>query len=95
MHPRLELTLRLQNFIASEAINGAYTELFAGLDPSITEANNGGWGKLESRSIKLTWLTLLLVSPFGKVEAIRKDFKGEEIGKKYWDWSMEQVAKYM
>jgi hypothetical protein len=34
-----------QKLVASHPKNGAYTELFAGLDVSITEANNGGWGK--------------------------------------------------
>jgi hypothetical protein len=41
----------LFKLIASEAKKGAYTELFAGLDPSITDTNNGGWvcpfGKVE------------------------------------------------
>lgn len=30
-------------FLTYPPKNGAYTELFAGLDQSITEANNGGW----------------------------------------------------
>ncbi|KXH48475.1 short-chain dehydrogenase [Colletotrichum simmondsii] len=30
-------------FLAHKPINGAYTELFAGLSPTITEKNNGGW----------------------------------------------------
>jgi hypothetical protein len=34
--------------MASEPINGAYTELFAGLSNDITEENNGGWGKIPS-----------------------------------------------
>lgn len=32
--------------LSSEPKNGAYTELFAGLSPEITENNNGGWSKL-------------------------------------------------
>lgn len=34
-----------QKLISSDPINGAYTELFAGLSDTITEENNGGWGK--------------------------------------------------
>lgn len=28
-----------------DPINGAYTELYAGLSTDITEKQNGGWGK--------------------------------------------------
>ncbi|KFZ24489.1 hypothetical protein V502_01024 [Pseudogymnoascus sp. VKM F-4520 (FW-2644)] len=39
-----ELCAKLvQNLITYPPINGAYTELFAGLDKSITQRNNGGW----------------------------------------------------
>lgn len=42
-----------------------------------------------------TFTHALSVVPFGKIEPIRKDLAGEEIGKKYWDWTVEQVSKYM
>ncbi|CEJ91607.1 hypothetical protein VHEMI07309 [[Torrubiella] hemipterigena] len=32
--------------------------------------------------------------PFGKVEPIRADLAEAEIGKKYWEWSEEQVKQY-
>lgn len=35
----------VQKLISHAPINGAYTELFAGLHSSITQENNGGWGK--------------------------------------------------
>ncbi|KAK3354089.1 hypothetical protein B0T25DRAFT_225420 [Lasiosphaeria hispida] len=39
-------------FVSSEPKNGAYTELFAGLSPTISEKDNGGWvspfGKLDT-----------------------------------------------
>ncbi|KAL2814129.1 short-chain dehydrogenase [Aspergillus granulosus] len=42
----------LFKLVAQDPKNGAYSELFAGLDESITQADNGGWvspyGKLES-----------------------------------------------
>lgn len=31
--------------MASEPINGAYTELFAGLSDTITKEDNGQWGR--------------------------------------------------
>ena len=39
-----------QKLITKDPVNGAYTELFAGLSDEITEKNNGGWGKLKSCS---------------------------------------------
>ena len=34
-----------QKLVSSEPVNGAYTELYAGLSPDVTEKHNGGWGK--------------------------------------------------
>ncbi|KLP17571.1 Uncharacterized protein LW94_12997 [Fusarium fujikuroi] len=73
-----KMELAMFKLISSDPINGAYTELFAGLSDTITEENNGGW-----------------VSPFGKVEKIRKDFVEPELGSKFWNWTMEQVKTYM
>ncbi|UKZ80011.1 hypothetical protein TrVFT333_007775 [Trichoderma virens FT-333] len=57
-----KLQLAVFKMIASEPINGAYTELFAGLSPSITETNNGGWvspfGKIEAPAKTLSKLRL-------------------------------------
>ncbi|KAF5562480.1 hypothetical protein FPHYL_5674 [Fusarium phyllophilum] len=33
-------------------------------------------------------------SPFGKVEPCRKDLLDPDLGKKYWEWTEEQVDKY-
>ncbi|KAF5651364.1 short-chain alcohol dehydrogenases/reductase [Fusarium tjaetaba] len=73
-----KMELAMFKLISSDPINGAYTELFAGLSDTITEENNGGW-----------------VSPFGKVEKIRKDFVEPDLGSKFWEWTMEQVKPYM
>ncbi|KAK5788528.1 hypothetical protein VI817_009486 [Penicillium citrinum] len=73
---KLELTMF--KLIASEPINGAYTELFAGLSDQITEENNGGW-----------------VSPFGKLEKVRKDLVEPALGEKFWNWTLEQVKPYL
>ncbi|KAH7007918.1 hypothetical protein B0J12DRAFT_85079 [Macrophomina phaseolina] len=73
---KVELTMF--KLIAHPPINGAYTELYAGLSEEITEANDAGW-----------------ISPFGKVEKMRKDLEDPELGRKYWEWSEEQVRQYM
>ncbi|CAI7609154.1 hypothetical protein N7533_000553 [Penicillium manginii] len=73
---KMELTMF--KLIASEPINGAYTELFAGISDKITEENNGGW-----------------VSPFGKLEKVRKDLVEPALGEKFWDWTLEQVKPYL
>ncbi|KAH8597150.1 short-chain dehydrogenase [Bisporella sp. PMI_857] len=73
-----KIQLAMFKLITHHPKNGAYTELFAGLHPSITEKDNGGW-----------------VSPFGKKEEPRKDLVEPELGRKYWEWSEEQVKPYL
>ncbi|KAM5354092.1 hypothetical protein ACJ41O_000742 [Fusarium nematophilum] len=65
-------------YIAHEPKNGAYTQLFAGLSPAITEKHNGGW-----------------VAPFGRLVPGREDLLEEGLGKKYWEWTEEQVKPYL
>lgn len=36
-----------------------------------------------------------LVSPFGKLEKVRKDLVEPALGEKFWDWSLQQVKPYM
>lgn len=36
-----------------------------------------------------------IVSPFGKLEKVRKDLVEPELGGKFWDWTMEQVKPYL
>ncbi|KAF5013815.1 hypothetical protein FDECE_234 [Fusarium decemcellulare] len=66
---------------------GAYTELFAGLSPQVTIEKTGSW-----------------VGPFGRFMPIRSDLmeatKPQEEGgnghaRKLWDWTEDQVGKYM
>jgi hypothetical protein len=37
----------------------------------------------------------LPVSPFGKIETVRKDMVDPELGGKFWEWSEEQVKPYL
>lgn len=68
-------------------VNGAYTELWAGLSPEVTLEKAGS-----------------LVYPFGRFGTIRKDWEaatkssaegGNGTAQKFWDWSEEQVRKYL
>ena len=58
-------------------VNGAYTELFAGLAPEVAKLKEGEW-----------------VIPFGRIAELRKDFVGGN-GKEFWEWSEEQVGRYV
>ncbi|KAI0376624.1 putative short-chain dehydrogenase [Hypomontagnella monticulosa] len=77
----------ITKIITYPSINGAYTCLYAGLSPDITIERSGSW-----------------VIPFGRIQPIRPDLveatKTEEEGgngtaKKFWDWTEEQVKKYI
>lgn len=37
----------------------------------------------------------LIVAPFGKLEAPRKDLIEPELGRKYWEWCESQVAQFV
>ncbi|MCJ1436424.1 hypothetical protein MMC27_005803 [Xylographa pallens] len=60
------------------AIQGAYTELYAGLSSDITMDYTGGW-----------------VAPWGRLEEGRKDLHDPGLGRKYWEWTEEQVKPYL
>jgi retinol dehydrogenase 12 len=68
-------------------VNGAYTELWAGLSPEVTLEKAGS-----------------LVYPFGRFGTIRKDWTaatnsavegGNGTAQRFWEWSEEQVRKYL
>ncbi|KAL7625754.1 hypothetical protein AAE478_004977 [Parahypoxylon ruwenzoriense] len=68
-------------------VNGAYTLLYAGLSPDITLEKTGSW-----------------VVPFGRTLPIRKDLieatktgaeGGNGTGKKFWEWTEEQIKAYV
>jgi hypothetical protein len=40
-------------------------------------------------------LTKPSVAPYGRIVPGRKDLLDEELGKKYWKWTEEQVKQYM
>ncbi|KAI1377174.1 putative short-chain dehydrogenase [Hypoxylon crocopeplum] len=75
------------NLVTYPSVNGAYTLLYAGLSPEITMEKTGSW-----------------VVPFGRILPIRKDLMeatktaeegGNGTGKKFWEWTEEQVKPYI
>lgn len=92
------------------ALNGAYTELFAGLSPDITVEKTGTWGKSVLLALEIEfqpqWLIVKLSSvvPFGRIYPIREDLKlatktesegGTGGTLKFWQWSETQVNPYL
>ncbi|KAI1111294.1 short-chain dehydrogenase [Nemania sp. NC0429] len=65
---------RLVKMIGKDPKFGGYTQLFAGLHPSV---ENGAY-----------------VAPYGKLDKARKDLYDEALGKRYWEWTEEQVRPY-
>ncbi|MCJ1387950.1 hypothetical protein MMC18_000793 [Xylographa bjoerkii] len=59
-------------------IQGAYTELYAGLSSDITMDHTGGW-----------------LAPWGRLEQGRKDLHDPGLGRKYWEWTEEQIKPYL
>lgn len=92
MLPSAVQLLMKKSPIIHTAIYGAYTELYAGLSQDITEERNGGWRMFGS--LKVIVVNLRLVQPWGRFEPIRSQLADEETGKKYWEWTEEQVKDY-
>ncbi|KAF2810569.1 NAD(P)-binding protein [Mytilinidion resinicola] len=68
-------------------INGAWTELYAGLSPEITLANSGSW--------VVPWGRIL---PIRKdlVAATKSEAEGGNgNAAKFWDWTEEQIKPYL
>ena len=74
----------LNTLVTYPPINGAYTEIFAGLSPTITIKETGDWGEFLASLCSLTGLTgkihvrltresNALVIPWGRLHSIRKD----------------------
>lgn len=91
--------------ISQPPINGAYTELFAGLSPSVTPKQTGAWSTLRNPfglAVLLTWCTTVI--PWGRFATLRKDLEaagkaksagGTGRGEEFWEWSEKQVKPYL
>ena len=91
----------LINWLLHHPIQGAYTELFAGLAPNV---QTGSWGEFIPNSIDAGPLLTGTVAPWGRSVPLRKDLatadKSEAEGgsgsaAKFWDWTEEQVKLYL
>ncbi|EKD19690.1 uncharacterized protein L3040_001963 [Drepanopeziza brunnea f. sp. 'multigermtubi'] len=76
----------LQKFLYAP-INGAYTELFAGVSPDVNMDHNGGW--------------IIPFGRFGPLRAdLEKSGKskkdgGSGIAENFWEWTEEQIKPYL
>jgi hypothetical protein len=95
--PYRPLLTLIQKLIAHDPKYGAYTEAFAGLQPDITQDKSGSWGRCFMQSFVVLCDSDIdhTVAPFGRFVPIREDLLDPSLGKKYWDWTEEQVKVYM
>lgn len=73
-------------FILYPAVNGAYTELFAGLAPDVASIKQNEWVIPFGRKAVLR----KDLAQAGLLEGEG----GSGNAKKFWEWSEEQVARY-
>jgi hypothetical protein len=87
-------------------IDGAYTELYAGLSSDITIEKTGSLGEYRSsQPVSLQQLANpRLVIPFGRIAEIRNDFQeatrseeesGNGTAAKFWNWTEDQIKQYV
>ncbi|KAI8631156.1 hypothetical protein F5Y19DRAFT_473555 [Xylariaceae sp. FL1651] len=77
----------LKWFVLYAPINGAYTELFAGLSPEVTMEKSGGWVVPFGRFMRPR-------KDLG--EATKTEAEGGSgIARKFWEWNEEQVRSYL
>jgi len=81
------LVALLLKLVLYPAINGAYTELFAGLSPEVTPAKNGAWIHPWGRFVPLK--ADILASSKSKSEG------GTGVAAQFWEWSEAQVKAYL
>lgn len=88
--------------LGKEPKYGAYTQIYAGLDPGVT---NGSFGMscLYTHFLKpkmksffcLTSCVTFPVGPYGKLMKARSDLCEEALGKMYWEWAEKQVESFL
>ncbi len=83
-----KLMLMLLSPLLHKAKMGAYTELYAGLSPDVTEAENGAyiipWGRLQEANPRKDIVTAMK----GEEEG------GSAVARKFWAWCEEQTKQY-
>ncbi|PGH26792.1 hypothetical protein AJ80_01558 [Polytolypa hystricis UAMH7299] len=82
------MTAILNHTILHDTRFGAYTELFAGLSPTITEAQNGAyigpWGRMDNKR------------PTGMAASLKsKEEGGSGNAAEVWEWCERKIKEYM
>ena len=77
----------LRKFVLHPSVNGAYTELFAGLAPEVA-GRNGSWVVPFGRFMPVTRDDLV------KATKTRED-GGSGVGEEFWKWNEEQVKPFL
>ncbi|KAK0740187.1 short chain dehydrogenase reductase [Schizothecium vesticola] len=73
-------------FMLHPTINGAYTQLFAGLSDEVSMDRTGTWIG--------PWGRFFDIRKDIRVAAVPESEGGKGVAAKFWDWSMQQVGKY-
>ncbi|KAI1270528.1 hypothetical protein F5Y18DRAFT_15165 [Xylariaceae sp. FL1019] len=77
----------LRWFVLHPSINGAYTELFAGLSPEVTMEKTGSW--------VVPWGRFMEPRQDLQDATKSKAEGGSAIAKEFWEWSEEQVKPFI
>jgi retinol dehydrogenase-12 len=77
----------LKWFVLHDPINGAYTELYAGISPEITLENTGAWVAPFGR--------LMRIRKDLKEASVPKAEGGSGTAEQFWDWNEDQVRSYL
>ncbi|MCJ1383600.1 hypothetical protein MMC17_006714 [Xylographa soralifera] len=81
------LQLAILNLLLHPPIQGAYTELFAGLSPAIAPAKNGAW--------IVPWGRFAPLRKDIELSAKSTADGGTGVGAAFWEWSEKQVQPYL
>ncbi|KAF7553336.1 hypothetical protein G7Z17_g3716 [Cylindrodendrum hubeiense] len=76
----------IRKFVCYPAINGAYTELFAGLSPEITIENTGIW--------VVPWGRFAPIRADLQKGSLPESEGGSGMAEKFWAWSEDQIKQY-
>ncbi|BCS28646.1 uncharacterized protein APUU_70216A [Aspergillus puulaauensis] len=74
---------------------GAYTQLYAGLQPDLDVQQPETWGKPGNLPRIARLLTSAAVVPPGKLVGGRADLFDGEASEKFWQWNEEQIKPYV
>ncbi|CAJ2508128.1 Uu.00g093140.m01.CDS01 [Anthostomella pinea] len=74
-------------FLLQPVVNGAYTELFAGLSPDVTMEKSGEW--------IAPWGRFVPIRKDLKAATLSKDEGGTGVAAEFWEWNEAQVKPFV